>query len=121
VIDDEYYLRGVIELPILGLDEVFLWSAWARVWQEDYEDFADHYHDEGRETTTGPYKGRLGNNLMGYDPTTLNLRCSIKVQRVGVRPLFIVDEPEHPLALEQRNGITLQRAQQIASLLYHQG
>jgi hypothetical protein len=118
---DECYLRGIIELPIVGLDEVFLWGAWARVWQRDYEEFAAHYHSEGREKLIGPYKVRLCNKLPGYGPETLNLKCTLKVQPVGTRPLLVIDEPEHPLAIEQRNGITLTRARQISALVRHQG
>jgi hypothetical protein len=119
VIDDEYYLRGVVELPITGVEEKFLWGVWARVWQTDYEEFANHYDVSRREETIGPYKGRLCNNLPGYVPTTLNLTCSIQVQPVGTRPLFVIDEPEHPLAIEQREGITLKRAREIAALVHH--
>jgi hypothetical protein len=116
---DEYYLRGIIELPIVGLDEVFLWGAWARVWQKDYEEFAAHYDAEGRDKLIGPYKARLCNNFPGYELETLNLKCNLKVQPVGTRPLLVIDEPEHPLATEQRNGISLTRARQLSALVRH--
>jgi hypothetical protein len=119
--NDECYLRGIIELPIVGLDEVFLWGAWARVWQKDYDEFAAHYDAAGRENLIGPYKVRLSNKLPGYDPETLNLQCTLKVQPVGTRPLLVIDEPAHPLATEQRNGITLTRARQLSAMARHQG
>jgi hypothetical protein len=120
VIDDAYYLRGIVELPIVGLDEVFLWGVWARVWQRDYEEFGEHYSDEGREKMIGPYKGRINNKLAGYDPSTQDLKCAIKIQPVGARPLFIIEEPEHPLAIEQRNGISLERARRISAMVRHE-
>ena len=117
--NDEFYLRGIVELPIVGLNEVFLWGVWARVWQKDYDKFVEHYDTEGREKAIGPFKGRLCNKLPGYDPETLNLKCTVKIQPVGTRPLFIIDEPEHPLAIEQRNGIKLARARQICAIVRH--
>jgi hypothetical protein len=117
--ENEHYLRGIIELPIAGLDETFLWGAWARVWQRDYAEFCDHCDSEGRETNIGPYKGRLGNNLPGYQSPTLNLKCTVHVQPVGIRPLFIIEEPEHLLAVEQCNGISLMRARSLAACVYH--
>lgn len=120
VIGDERYLRGIIELPISGLEgEVFLWGVWARIWQKDYEEFVEHYREKGREKIIGPYKGRLCNKIPGYDPETMNLKCAINVQPVGVRPLFIIDEQEHLLAIEQRNGISIRRAQTLSSLARH--
>jgi hypothetical protein len=115
----EYYLRGVIELPIIGLDEVFLWGAWTRVWERDYEEFAAHFEATGREKIIGPYKGRLGNRLPGYDLDSRNLKCTIQVQPVGRRPLVVIEEPEHPLAIEQRSGISLTRARQISAIARH--
>ena len=117
---DQFYLRGIIELPIAGLDEVFLWGVWARVWGKDYEEFAAHYRVEDREKSIGPYKVRLCNRLPGYDSETLNLKCTLDVQSVGSRPRLVIDEPEHPLAVEQRNGFTLTRARQISALVRHQ-
>jgi hypothetical protein len=32
-------------------------------------------------------------------------------------PSFELDSPDHPLAIEQRNGITLDRVKEIASLV----
>jgi hypothetical protein len=117
--NDEFYLRGIIELPIVGIDETFLWGVWVRVWQKDYDEFADHYDAKDKERLIGPYKARLSNKLLGYDPGTLNLKCTLRVQPVGSRPLLMIDEPEHPLGIEQRNGITLVRARQMSALVRH--
>lgn len=120
VIDQEqYFLRGIIEIPIIGIDETFIWGAWARVWEKDYEEMSDSWETPGREKTIGPYKGRLNNNIPTYDPETFNLKCTIRIQPVGSRPLFLVDEPEHPLAIDQRQGISMDRVRRIASIVHH--
>ncbi|HEX7288054.1 MAG TPA: DUF2199 domain-containing protein [Candidatus Angelobacter sp.] len=120
VIDDnQYYIRGLIELPIIGLDEVFLWGAWARIWQKDYEELSLCWDTPGREKRIGPFKARLANNVLGYSPDTLNLKCTVHIQAVDVRPHFVMDEPDHPLAIDQRRGISLLHVRRIASLVRH--
>jgi len=120
VIDNEkYFIRGLVELPITGRHERFLWGVWASVGKEAFDEINEHWQNPGREKLIGPYKGRLNNGLSPYATTTLNLKCSIRIQPVGSRPLFFIDEPEHPLAIEQRLGISLERVQQLASALMH--
>ena len=119
IIDQEkYFIRGLVELPIIGFGNVFLWGVWASVWKDDFDEISKHWETPGRENLIGPYKGRLNTRLSEY-PDTLNLKCTIRIQPVGSRPLFYLDEPEHPLAYEQRQGISLERIQEIASRLAH--
>lgn len=120
IIDNEmYFIRGIVELPIIGFKDSFLWGLWASVWKEAFDEISAHWQTPGREKLIGPYKGRLNNQLPEYAPTTVNLKCTVHIEPVGSRPLFFIAEPEHPLAIEQRNGISLERIQQIASILMH--
>jgi hypothetical protein len=122
IIDNEkYFVRGLIEIPIIGFREAFLWGVWASIWKNDFDEIDEHWQTPGREAMIGPYKGRLNNRLSeSYPgPDTFNLKCTIHIQPVGSRPLFYLDEPDHPLAMEQRQGISLERIQQIASRLMH--
>jgi hypothetical protein len=119
IIDEEaYFLRGLIEIPVPGFEDKFLWGVWARVWRNDFDEISSHWDTQGREDLIGPYKGTLNNKLSEY-ADTLNLKCTIRIQPVGSRPLFFIDEPDHPLAREQREGISLERIQEIASNLMH--
>jgi hypothetical protein len=45
----------------------------------------------------------------------------IVLQSVGTRPLFYIEESEHPLAQEQQHGISYQLAMERASLYLHHG
>ena len=76
----------------------------------------DHWESEGREKTIGPYKGRLANALSIY-PDTLNQCLEVQIKPVGSRPLFILEDTENLLAIEQRNGLTTQQAAHYACLL----
>jgi hypothetical protein len=119
IIDGEaYFVRGLIEIPVIGFHDRFLWGVWARIWKKDFDEMSELWESQGREGRSGPYRGRLNNVLSEY-PDTLNLKCTIRIQPVGSRPLFFIDETDHPLAREQREGITLERVQQIASHLMH--
>jgi hypothetical protein len=117
VIDQEqFYIRGCLELPIQESDDVFLWGVWATVHEKDFDELSAHWETEGREKKIGPFKGRLANSLSIY-PDTFNLRLEVKIEPVGTRPLFFLEEPEHPLTIEQRKGLTKQKAEEYACLL----
>lgn len=117
IIDQEqFYIRGCLEIPINGTDEVFLWVVWARIKEEVFDEIADYWESEGRETCIGPYKGRLANSLAIY-PDTLNLRLEVQIMPVGSRPLFLLEEEGHPMSVEQRTGISSQKAADYACLL----
>lgn len=116
--EEEYFLRGLIELPIIGFNDVFLWGVWASIWKKDFDEISEHWETPEREKLIGPYKGRLNNRITEYTET-FNLKCTIRIQPVGSRPLFYIDEPDHALAQEQRHGISLERIQEIASHLMH--
>ncbi|MGC2696613.1 MAG: DUF2199 domain-containing protein, partial [Candidatus Angelobacter sp.] len=103
----------------VGLNECFLWGVWVSIWKEAFDEIDEYWQTPEREKLIGPYKGRINNGLAEYSPSTFNLKCTIRIQPVGSRPLFFIDEPEHPLAIEQHDGISLERVQQIASALIH--
>jgi hypothetical protein len=120
IIDQKwFFVRGCLEIRILGSDDVFLHGLWASVREEVFDELQDCWELEGRENRRGPFKGRLANSLAEY-PETLNLKVKILLQAVGTRPLFVVEEPSHQLAVEQAQGITRDRALHLASLLMHQ-
>jgi hypothetical protein len=120
IIDDElFFIRGCLELPIAGSPDLFLWGLWASVREEVFDEISESWELVGREKSRGPFKGRVANSLSVY-PETSSLKIGIVVQPVGTRPLFFLEEAEHPLTIEQRSGISRGRALELASLLLHQ-
>ncbi len=121
VIDEEqFYIRGCMELPVHDSEEVFLWGLWALVWKEDYWEIAESWEERGREEKRGPFKGRLANSLkQHYSPDTFNLKITVKIQPVGARPLFMVEEIDHPLAIAQRNGMSRNEVNALVSSIMH--
>lgn len=114
IIDQEqFYVRGCIEIPVRGTDGVFLWGVWAKVEDRVFDAISEHWDSEGREAKVGPFEGLLANSLSIY-PKTLNLKLTIQIMPVGVRPLFRVEDENHSLAIEQKYGITAEHAQEYA-------
>jgi len=108
----------MVEIPIIRSNQPFLWGVWASIREEIFDEISDRWELKGREKKNGPYKGRLSNSLSIY-PETLNLKLKIILQPVGVRPLFILEDDQHTLALQQNSGITQQQAIEMASFLLH--
>jgi hypothetical protein len=113
-----FFLRGIMEIPVIGSDQPFLWGVWASIREEVFDEISDCWELEGREKKHGPYKGRLANSLSIY-PETLNLKLKIIVQPVGVRPRFVLEDDQHVLAAQQKSGISVQQAVELASFLLH--
>jgi hypothetical protein len=116
-----FFIRGCLEIPVLDASEVFIWGLWALVKEEVFNEISDSWEEEGRETRRGPFKARLANSLSVY-PETLNLRLRIVIQPVGTRPVFILEEEQHPLTTAQQHGISrLEARLQKVPLLHVQG
>ena len=120
VVDQQwFFIRGCLEVPIVGSADPFLWGLWASIREEVYDEISDSWEQSNREKLRGPFKGRIANSLSEY-PETLNLKVKIVIQPVGTRPLFLLEDDEHPLGLEQRHGITRDRALELVALVLHQ-
>jgi hypothetical protein len=113
-----FYVRGLLEIPVLQSDEIFLWGLWANVKEEIFDELDDSWQEAGRENVHGPFKARLANKLAVY-PETLNLKMTLRVQPVGQRPLFFIDEEDHPLAIAQRMGMSANETRELVSRLLH--
>lgn len=72
----------------------------------------------GRESEP-PFFGWLSTALPLY-PETLHLKTHVHTRLVGQRPFIELEPTDHPLAVEQRDGITMERVREIAEALLHQ-
>jgi hypothetical protein len=115
----EFYLRGRILVPVQGLDAPFVWGVWAEVSPMSFLRANDLWHVQGREQEP-VFPGWLNNDLFLFG-NTLNLELAVHTQPVGERPLFTISNPEHPLAIQQREGISIENVQDIAEMILHRG
>lgn len=118
--DDQrhFFLHGLIEIPIVDMDETFAWGVWVSLSRDSFTRVTDHWEEPDRENDS-PYFGWLSTVLPLYAPTTLNLKTNVHTRPVGMRPLVELEPTDHPLAVEQRVGITRARVQEIAEQLLH--
>ncbi len=119
VIDDTYYfIIGNLEIPILDADETFSWDVWVSLSLANFRRACELWETEGRESEP-PYFGWLSTSLPVY-PETLSLKTHVHTRQVGRRPYIELERTDHPLAIEQRNGITMHRVREIAEAVFHQ-
>lgn len=118
VIDEKYFfLLGRIVLPVLDGPEPFVWLAWVSLSEKNFLRATEVWNSPGREQEP-PYFGWLQSELP-YSPSTLSLKTFVQTQPIGKRPLIELEPTDHPLAIEQRNGITMARVQQIVEAALH--
>jgi hypothetical protein len=114
VIDREFFfLRGVVEIPIIGQNENFRWGAWVTVTKEGFWRALDLWTAEVIEDEP-PLGGRLANNICSY-PDTINVTAYVHLQPGKLRPAIELVSSDHPLAVEQRDGISLARVEEIVA------
>lgn len=119
IMDGEFFfVRGRLEIPIHGAEEAFGWGVWVSMGREDFERMLAHWDTSGRETLLPPTVGYLSTVLPTY-PDTLNLLARLHPRAVGLRPLVELERTDHPLAVEQREGISWARVEEIAVAVLH--
>lgn len=113
IVDDRHhFIRGRLELPILGTQSTFVWLVWVSLSEKNFNRTVDLWETPGRENEP-PYFGWLNTRLPGY-PDTTQLKVNVHTLQVGKRPLIEVEHSDHQLAVEQHHGITKQRAESLA-------
>jgi hypothetical protein len=112
-----YFIRGVLEIPIIGADDVLAYGLWSSLSEASFDRIVDLW-DDPRRTAEPPYFGWLSNSLPGY-PETLNLKLDVETTDLDLRPLLVLHDGDHPLIAEQRVGITMDRVYEIAELNMH--
>ena len=119
IIDNKFYfIKGRIELSVEKDPDNFCWNVWILVSENDFERMSELWNDENR-ILEKPYVGKLASQLEPY-PQTLDLTVIIITQKVGNVPKIELTECDHPLYLEQENGINMDRVIAFAKeLLYN--
>jgi hypothetical protein len=112
-IDDEhFFIRGHIEIPIISHHESLVFSVWSSLSEKSFADVNEHWDDPDR-VTYPPYFGWLSSPIRPYG-NVINLPLSVQSREPGLAPLFTIKQAEHPLAIDQRDGITARRWHEIA-------
>jgi hypothetical protein len=113
-----YFVRARLVLPVREAGCEFEWGVWISLSRTNFVRMAELWADPAR-VGEPPYFGWLSTELPVYEPTTLNLKTMVHSQPVGVRPTVELEPTDHPLAVEQRTGISMARVRDIAERLLH--
>ena len=119
VIDGKhFFVLGRIVLPVVDAPgETFVWLAWVSLSEATFARACELWQAPGRESEPA-YFGWLQNELP-YPSSTLNLKTNVRTMPVGERPEIELQASDHPLAREQREGVTLARVREIAEAALH--
>ena len=114
-----FFIRGRLEIPIRSSDRVFAWLVWSSLSEVNFRRVQELWSTVGRERED-PYFGWL-NSALPYSPSTLNLKVLVHTRPVGERPWVELEATDHPLSVEQRDGITWERVHDIVHRLGRDG
>jgi hypothetical protein len=109
VVDGEMFMiRGVLYLPIDGGAERFGWGIWVTVLESDYYRYLNAW-DHDSEDETPPFVGQIANAIAPY-PGSRGLDVTVRLRSGGQRPTFTVISEGAPLGIDQRQGISPEKA-----------
>ena len=112
----DWFVRGCLEIPVHGLADKFRWGVWVSASKATFDRVLELWNAEIIDEP--PHFGWLCNNLSPY-PRTFGLKTNFYIRAGKVRPLIELEPTDHPLAIEQREGISLKRVEELAAMLLH--
>ena len=110
-----FFIHGCLEIPLQGTDDVFTWGVWVSLKEDNFFIWQEHYDNPSR-SHIGPFFGWLCTSLPIY-PDTLHLKTLVHLRDGGIRPRIELEETDHPLSVEQREGISVDRALELVHLV----
>jgi hypothetical protein len=116
--NEHYFIRCVLELPILRTNGGFFgFGVWSSLSKKNFVVYSENFNMDDRGAL-GPWFGWFSNRVPGY-PDTLNLKCRVHPRDDRLRPFIELEPTDHPLACDQRNGITIDRLIEIYAACGH--
>jgi hypothetical protein len=110
-----FFMRGCIEIPVIGYDATYIWGVWVSVSKQSFRRILDLWDASDAENEP-PHAGKLANHVEIYPPM-LDLEINLHLRSNNKRPAIMLDAGDHPLAIEQRRGITVERVLEITAAL----
>lgn len=109
--DRDFFVRGVIHLPIIGAAETFRWGVWGSLSKENFTKLLE-MNDDPKRTELPRMFSWMSTKLPEY-PDTLSLKMHAHIQEPEMRPHFSLELTEHPLAQQYHRGITPEQVKEI--------
>ncbi len=106
--DEHFFIRGVLAIKLSDRDGTFEFGVWSTLSRENFLRYMEMFEEVDR-VEIEPMFGWFSNGLPGY-PDTINLKCNIIPREPDLRPLIELQPNDHPLSLQQQNGIRFEDA-----------
>jgi hypothetical protein len=115
---EHFFVRCLLNIPLKGIPGQSLgFGVWSTVSKENFKLYFSSF-GKGEQGSLGPWFGWFSNQINGY-PDTLELKCNVYPQNDNARPLLTLESTLHPLATDQRDGLTIDRLFEIYSANGH--
>lgn len=112
-----FFIKGQIKIPVEGNEDPFSWNVWVEISRTDFENEQERWTEENRFLKP-PYSGIL-DTLLNVYPNTIGLKVKVQTQTLGLIPDISILESNHPLFLEQENGINMDRVISFAKTILY--
>jgi len=106
--NEAYFVRCVLELPFAGREGGLEFGVWSSLSGDNFKRYFAAI-DDPKRASLGWMFGWFANRLPGY-PETENLKCHVHPREPGLRPTIELEPTDHPLAVQQRTGISFEEA-----------
>jgi hypothetical protein len=118
VVDDaHFFVRGHIEIPIMNHASPLTFSVWSSLSEENFNRRQDRWNDPDRRDDPPSFGWPCG-PIRPYEPAP-DRPLLVQDRERGMVPLFMVTQMDHPLAIDQRKGITIAQWHRMARSLLH--
>jgi hypothetical protein len=109
--NEHFFVRGLINLPVVGTNQSFRWGVWGSLSRQNFE--LQWMKEKNLDRLKLPAMfSWLSTQISDY-PETLSLKMYLRTQEVGVRPNFELELTDHPISQEYHKGITPERVRSI--------
>jgi hypothetical protein len=113
----EFFIRGCLEIPVTDGPGPFVYGVWVSLSEKNFNRYLELWKDDSAANEPS-YFGWFCTRLPNY-PDTVLLKTHVHLRAGGLRPLIELEPTDHPLAVEQQNGITMRRVHEIVDPLLH--
>lgn len=114
---EHFFVRCVYPIRVHGLESPFAFGIWSSLSRRNFDSYVEGF-DDGDFPDWGPWSSWFSNRLAGF-PDTLAQLCWMHPREERQRPALCLDDPDHPLAIAQRDGITAERVLEIYAAYGH--
>lgn len=115
---EHFFIRATLEIPIKGASEGFLWGVWVTQSRENFYRYVETFNQD--QTGMGSF-GWLNVDMPGYrTPGEQTVHLPADICWGNERPeVRIHTDQDHPLAIDQREGLSWDRAVELALMIGH--